>query len=66
MTVHFLCDPTVRIRVITQRPQIPLAEEAVATRNREGNNHAIADLYILHRTAEFDNFPHKFMTQDVP
>jgi hypothetical protein len=42
-----------------------LAEEAVTAGNSKGDNNAIAYLDILDRATQFNDLPHKFMTEDV-
>jgi hypothetical protein len=63
---HDLLDHAgVRIGVIAQRPEIALAEEAVAARDRERNDHAITDRQVLHLRPQLDDLAHELMAEDV-
>src|SRR3712207_4288911 len=42
-----------------------LAKIAVTAGDREGHDHAVADLQIPDLAAEFDHFPHELVPEDV-
>jgi hypothetical protein len=64
MTHHLFRHPSVGVGVIAQRPEIPIAEETRSAGNGKGDNNAIAFFYILDSTAQLNDFPHEFMTQN--
>src|SRR6185295_12729988 len=65
MTKHLLGHPRIRIRVLTQRKHLFLAEETVATRDRKRHDDAIADLQIRHFAANFHDLTHELMTENI-
>ena len=62
---HLLGHPGVRVRVLAQRKLAALAEIAVAARDRERHDDAIADLQVLHRGSDFDDLAHELVAEDV-
>src|ERR1051325_8671091 len=55
----------VRVRVVAERPQLALAEEAVAARDRERHDHAIAALQGRRPRADLDHLAHELVPEDV-
>ena len=65
ITVECLGHPRVRVGVIAQRPELFLAEKAVAAGDRKRNDDAIAALEIGHSLADLFHDPHELVAQDV-
>ena len=65
MTHLQFCHPAVRVGVIAQRPQVSIAEKAVAAGDCKGYDHAIAYLHVLNCAAQLNNLAHEFMTENV-
>src|SRR4051794_7514930 len=65
MAEHLLGEPCVRIRVLAQRVQLVLARVAVAARDRERHDDAVADLEVRDGLALFDDLAHELVTEDV-
>src|SRR4029079_663436 len=65
IAVELLGHPRIRIRVVAERPELLLAEIAVATRDGEGDDDAVADLETGVVFADFDDFAHELVTEDV-
>src|SRR5687768_5422883 len=54
-----------RVRVVAQRPLLPFAEKAVAARDGERNNHAVADLKVHDIRTDLNHLTHELMTEDI-
>src|SRR6185369_7345793 len=65
MAKSLLSHPRIRIRVLTQREQLFLAEETVTTRDRERNDDAIANLKVSHFATNFHDLAHELMTKNI-
>jgi hypothetical protein len=63
--VQLLRHPRIRIRVVTQGPELLLAEIAAATRDGEGHDDAIADFQARVLRADLDDFAHELMAEHV-
>src|SRR5215212_6517663 len=65
MAKHLLRHPRIRIGVLAEREHLLLTEEAVATGNRKGYDHAIAYCQIVNFSTYLDHFTHEFMAEYV-
>src|SRR5262249_32073220 len=65
ISVHAIRDASIRICVVTMRPQSPLAEKTSATCNREWNNDPIANREIFHLRADFNDLTHEFVAKNI-
>ena len=65
VAVQLLRHPRVRVRVVAQRPELLLAEEAAAARDRERHDDAVADLQLGVLLADLDDFAHELVAEDV-
>ncbi len=52
-------------RAVTQRPELLLAEIAVAAGDVERNDDAVADLELAVSLTDLDDFAHGFMAENV-
>src|SRR3954468_17492926 len=62
---ELLRHPRVRVRVLTEREQVALAEEAAAAGDWKRHHHAIAGLQVLHRIAHFHHLALEFVAEDI-
>src|SRR5919202_3931144 len=56
---------SIRVRVITERPKSPFAEETVAACDRKGHNHTVTLPQILHLTPKLDDLAHELVAEDI-
>jgi hypothetical protein len=66
VAIHLLRHPGIGVRVIAQRPEMLLAEEAVAAGDGKGHHNAVADLQIVNFGAYVHHLAHKLVAEDVP
>src|SRR3954467_381514 len=62
---HLLRQARVRVGVLAQRVELIPAVPAVAARDREGDDDAVADLQAGHITAGLDDLAHELVAEDV-
>ena len=62
---ELLSHPCVRVRVLTEGVQLPLALRAVAARDWERHHHAVADREVLDVTAQLDDLAHELVAEHV-
>jgi hypothetical protein len=65
VAVDFFGHPGVGVGVVAQRPQLLAAEETAAARDRERHDDAVADFQLLVVLADFDDFAHELVAEDV-
>src|ERR671922_139628 len=66
VAIDFFCHPGVRVRVVAERPQLPLTEETLATGNGKWHHDPVTRSEVMHGTANLNHFTHAFMSQDIP
>src|SRR5947209_2023646 len=65
MTEHLLCHPGVRVRVFAQAIHLLLAEETVAARDWERDDHAVAHLSIFNFRSNLNDLAHELVAEYV-
>jgi hypothetical protein len=64
-SVQLLRHPGIRVRVVTERPELPFAEEAAAACDRERDDDAVADAQSGVLSADLDDLAHELVAENV-
>src|SRR5690349_5988984 len=66
MPEELLGHPCIRIRILAERIQFPLAEKAIAAGNGKRHDDTVADTDLFHSFADVDDLAHEFVSKNVP
>src|SRR6266700_718980 len=66
IAIGFLRHPGVWVRVVAERPQLPLTEKTLATGNGKRHHDPVAGAEVRHGAANLNHLTHAFVSEDVP